>query len=157
MDVKVGFRDINEVTPANKGACIGTFIGRLVNCMKEKGKEDEQNMIQNSILDAFIKNPVATKAMWDLVQSKHQKTLRVSFVLGKGKHARELDQKFSDMAQKSSARRTLCLTSRCWLGMRTAAYLPTRILKTSSRYSSLPKVCYTSSIQTRIWTILGQS
>ncbi len=49
-------------------------------CMKEKGNEDELNMIENSTQGVLIKGPVATKAMWDILKSKHQKTLRVSFV-----------------------------------------------------------------------------
>jgi hypothetical protein len=101
MGVEVGFRDIKAVTPSNAG--IGTFIGGLVHYMKEKGKEGERLMIENGTPDAFIKSPVATKAMWDLVQGKHRKTLRVSFVLGKSKHSRELDQKFRDMADAIAA------------------------------------------------------
>jgi hypothetical protein len=100
--IRVGFRDIKEAKSAN--ACVGTFIRGLVHNMKEQDKEDERNMIkvENGTPDAFIKSPVATKAMCDRVQSMHQKTLRVSSVLGNGKHARELDQKFHDMADAIS-------------------------------------------------------
>jgi hypothetical protein len=87
MGVEDSFSYLKEVTPASAG--ISTL---LVNYMKVKCKEDEHTLIENGALDAFIKSTLATKAMWDLVQLKHQKTLLVSFVLSKGKHARKLDQ-----------------------------------------------------------------
>jgi hypothetical protein len=73
MGVEVGFRDLKEVTPA--GAGIGAFIGGLVHCIKDMGKDDELKMIESSdsTPDAFIKSNVGPCAV-DLVQSKHQKT-----------------------------------------------------------------------------------
>ena len=50
-------------------AGIYTFIGGLVHYIGDKAKEEESYMIKNCTFDAFVKNPVATKEMWDMLQT----------------------------------------------------------------------------------------
>jgi hypothetical protein len=62
---------------------IGQFLGALCHYIKTcLGDSDEhmQRLCEVGSCNAFIREPIATKDMWDGVQSAHSKTLSCSFV-----------------------------------------------------------------------------
>jgi hypothetical protein len=80
MGIEVFWRDIKKLLPPNSS--LGQFLGALCNYIKTAlGEEHMQRLCEVCSGNPFIQEPIATKDMWDGVQSAHSKTLSCSFVL----------------------------------------------------------------------------
>jgi hypothetical protein len=80
MVIEVSWRDIKKLLPPN--CSLGKFLGKLCHYIKTTlGEEHMQRLSAVGSGNAFICEPIATKDMWDGVQSAHSKTLNCSFVL----------------------------------------------------------------------------
>jgi hypothetical protein len=78
MGIKVSWRYIKKLLPPN------CSLGQFAFCHYIKTALGEEHMQQLSKVgsgNAFIREPIAPKDMWDGVQSAHSKTLSCSFVL----------------------------------------------------------------------------
>jgi hypothetical protein len=78
MGVEVDWRDIKKLCPHQ--AKLGTFIGALVHFVRCLGAEHENFLKEQGTPGGFTRNPVPSKALWDVVQSVHPKTLSCSIV-----------------------------------------------------------------------------
>jgi hypothetical protein len=80
MGIEVSWRDIKKRLPPN--CSLGQFLGALCHYIKTAlGEERMQRLSEVCSGNAFIREPIATKDMWDGVQSAHSKTLSCSFML----------------------------------------------------------------------------
>jgi hypothetical protein len=58
------------------------FLGHLVHFIRRAFGEEHQKLICDSgFLNAFIRQPVVIKAMWDAMQDRHQHTLSCCIVV----------------------------------------------------------------------------
>ena len=78
MGVEVDWRDIKKLCPPQ--AKLGTFIGALVHFIRCLGAEHENFLKEQGTPGAFTRDPVPSKALWDVVQGVHLKTLSCSIV-----------------------------------------------------------------------------
>ena len=77
MGVEVDWRDIKKLCPPS--ATLSTFLGHLLHFIQNIGAEQFLN--DQGTPGAFIRTPVPTKDMWDMIQELHQKTLACSFIV----------------------------------------------------------------------------
>ena len=74
MGVEVDWRDVKKICPFSSSN-LGTFLGALFHFIKEIGKEHRAHLIKEGTPNAFITTPVISKAIFDLMQDMHPKTL----------------------------------------------------------------------------------
>jgi hypothetical protein len=79
MGVEVGWRDVKKICPPTSN--LGTFLGALFHFVKELGKEHRTHLINCNTPNAFISTPVISKAIFDLMQDVHPKTLICTLLL----------------------------------------------------------------------------
>jgi hypothetical protein len=80
MGIEVSWHDIKKLLAPN--CSLGQFLGALCHYIKTAlGEEHMQRLYEVCSCNAFIREPIATKDMWDGVHSTHSKTLSCSFVL----------------------------------------------------------------------------
>ena len=79
MGVEVDWRDIKKLCPSS--ATLGTFIGHLIHFVRNLGIEHENFLKEQGTPGEFIRNPVPTKVLWDMIQDFHPKTLATSFIV----------------------------------------------------------------------------
>ncbi len=75
MGVEVGWRNIKKLCPHQ--AKLGTFIGALVHFVRCLGAEHECFLEEQGTPGAFTRDPVPSKALWDVA---HPKKLSCSIV-----------------------------------------------------------------------------
>jgi hypothetical protein len=73
MGVEVDWRDVKKNCAPTSN--LGTFLGALFHFVKELGKEHKTHLIKCDTPNAFITTPVISKAIFDLMQDVHPKTL----------------------------------------------------------------------------------
>ena len=80
---------------------MGTFLGALFHFVKELGKEHKTHLINCGTPNAFITTPAISKAIFDLMQDVHPKTLICTIILeasGKDPEKRFFDSMHEIMA-----------------------------------------------------------
>jgi len=81
MGVEVSWREIKHLCP---GSCsLAQFLGALCHYIKTALGEEQTKRLQQASgnPNAFIREPIPTKAMWDAVQGMHSKTLSACFLI----------------------------------------------------------------------------
>jgi hypothetical protein len=99
MGIDVSWRDINKLLPPN--CSLGQFLGALCHYIKTAlGEEHMQRLSEVGSGNAFTSEPIATKGMWDGVQSARSKTLSCSFVLTTSSKRANVPIKLLDMMEE---------------------------------------------------------
>jgi hypothetical protein len=97
MGVEVSWRQIKRVCP--NLASLTEFIGALCKVIRRQlGEEHGDRLLKEGACNAFIRNPTATKHMYDVVQDVHPKTLSACFVMTTCNSKAHPDVLFRDMA-----------------------------------------------------------
>ncbi len=110
MGTEVSWRDIKKLLPPN--CSLGQFLGVLCHYIKTAlGEEHMQRLLEVFSGNSFVREPIATKDMWDGVQSAHSKTLSCSFVLATASKRANLAIELRDMMEEimEYGQRTLAL------------------------------------------------
>ena len=99
MGIEVSWRDIKKLLPPN--CSLGQFLGALCHYIKTAlGEEHMQRLLEVFSGNSFIREPIATKDMWDGVQSAHTKTLSCSFVLTTSSNRANVAIELRDMMEE---------------------------------------------------------
>ena len=99
MGVEVDWRDVKKICPPSSN--LGTFLGAMFHFIKEIGKEHKQHLIKMGTPNAFIRTPVISKAIFDLMQDMHPKTLACTMLLNTT--GKETDKKFFERVNQIMA------------------------------------------------------
>ena len=98
MGVEVSWRNIKRVCPGL--ASLAEFIGALCKFIRRQlGEEHRDRLRREGDCNAFIRNPTATKSMFDAVQAVHPKTLSACFVMSTATSKANPDVLFRDMVR----------------------------------------------------------
>ena len=99
MGVEVGWREVKRICAPTSN--LGTFLGAFFHFVEELGKEHKTHLINCNTPNAFIRTPVISKAIFDLMQDVHPKTLICTLLLTAT--GREPEKKFFDRMQEIMA------------------------------------------------------
>jgi hypothetical protein len=98
-EIEVSWRDIKKLPPPN--CSLGQFLGTLCHYIKTALGEDQLQRLSNvRSWNAFIREPISTKKMWDGVQSAHSKTFSCCFVVTTSSKRSNVPIKFRNMMEE---------------------------------------------------------
>ena len=89
------WKDKNEMCPPI--APLGTMLGRLIHLIEEKGKEHQAFLIKAGRPNRLISVPKVSDEVWDMVMSRHPKTLALCSLIIKSS---ELCRVFLEITQE---------------------------------------------------------
>ena len=96
MGVEVSWRQIKRVCSGL--ASLAEFIGALCKFIRRKlGEEHRNRLLKDGDGNAFIRNPTATKQMYDAVQEVYPKTLSACLVMATSTSKAHPNVLFRDM------------------------------------------------------------
>ena len=98
------WKDKTEICPPT--ARLGTFIGGLVHNIEEKGKEHQAFLIKAGRPNQFISTPTVSAKVWDMIITRHPKTLSLTVAVSKKPEFAKLVQAVADEIYERGAETT---------------------------------------------------